>query len=177
MSKRIKARRRRRFFFQLCISAKPIPVGPAATGPRPHRGPHDATGPPQWGPPGPPPGPHEAESKRGSKPAAGADSFFFQLCISAKPKPAPPVGRGPRGDGPRAPPRPPRRRGPPPGEAPPAPRRAPRGRGPPPGAPRGRGGPPSRAPPGPPPGPEEERRKKINATTFACPEAANTRTT
>ena len=47
---------------------------------------------------------------------------------------------------------------------------------PPPGPPRGRGGPPGRAPPGPSPGPER-RKKMINATTFACSEAANTRTT
>ena len=85
--------------------------------------------------------------------------------------------RGPRGDGPRAPPRPRDAAGLPPGGPLGAP---PRGTTRPRGPPRpGPGGPP-------PPGPEERRKKKtkkkkkkkkINATTFACPEAANTRTT
>ena len=115
------------------------------------------------------------------KPAAGADFLFSTLhFLLAKTNttfgrrtdgppraPAPPgpqttgATREPRGDGP------PQRRGPPAVGPPGTPS---------PGPPHVRVGPPGRAPPGPPPGPEE-RRKKINATTFACPEAANTRTT
>ena len=105
--------------------------------------------------------------KEDQKPAAGAD--FFNLAILQNQDQRHPWAPRRRAPGP---PEAPRRRGPPPGGLP---RPPPRG----PTRPRG---PPRPGPAGPPPraGKKKKKKKKktkINATTFAFPEAANTRTT
>ena len=126
------------------------PAGPAVMGPG-----HPAT--PRRGPP------RNSTNEEFKKKTRRRRRFFLcalQHLTSAQPRPAPTVS-GPHGDGPR----PPRRHGTPDG--------APRA---PPGSHRA-----ARAPPAGPrratPGRKNKNNKKIKATTFASPEAANACTT
>ena len=106
------------------------PWAPRRRSPGPSEAPTTPRAPPSGDPRAPPPGPHEAESKRGSKPAAGADSFFSNFAFLQNQDQRHPWA--------------PRRRAPGPTEAPTTPRPPPVGPPrPPPGAPRGRGPPPT----------------------------------
>ena len=103
---------------------------------------------------------HSMKKQYGSKARRGLRFFFSTEFLHNQDQ------RHPSAPRPRAPglPRGPHDAGAHPGGAP----------GPPPMSPQLCAGPPGRAPTGP---PASRKKKKINATTYACSEAANTRTT